>query len=74
MKRLILAALVGLGACTTPEVLTSSENHISIQHFRGTEELKSAFRMAEDHCQKYGKTAIHTVSGGRGRVSTFKCE
>lgn len=74
-KVIIVAALVGvLGACTTLEVLTSSETHISNQHWRGRQNLKDTFTMAEDHCQKYGKIAIHTVSGGGGRISTFKCE
>ena len=71
------AILISLGACTTANLLTSSERHISIQHGPGTRSVKKAFTMAEQHCRQYDKIAVQTVSTsaqGRLSTSTFRCE
>ena len=71
------AILISLGACTTAYVLTSSERHISIQHSYGTESVKKAFTMADQHCRQYDKIAVQTVGTYVQKglsTSTFRCE
>ena len=71
------AILISLGACATAYVLTSSERHISIQHSYGTESVKKAFTMAEQHCRQYDKIAVQTVGTYVQKglsTSTFRCE
>ena len=73
MKRIILAALVGvLGACAL--TISSSETQISILHNVGQPGVDAAFEVAYKHCQQFGKVAVRSVSGALGNVSEFKCE
>ena len=69
--------LLLLSACGsslgTEEIFISSPNDVTVNGVLYTpESLEAATKLAQDHCQIYGKNALRQT-GGRSGLEHFKC-
>ena len=81
MTRLIIPALVALlvSGCAVVDVITSSEDHISLIHDDSVQGVEKTLKIAKQHCRQYGKTAVQIGSNDQSSppvfiASSFRCE
>lgn len=71
-RLIIILTLLALAACSARPVMQTPSS-ISIEHDALLR--TAAFQKAADHCQRYGKSAVHlTTNGYPWAVSSFRCE
>lgn len=81
MRLVLSIAALALAGCATPEILTASENGVSVLYPQGMRTtnaaaVRDATGTAQTHCQQFGKTAMMETTPdkpGPG-VYIFRCE
>ena len=61
-----------LAGCAAPQVITSSPRVVTIENSRSNNAQESQ-NLADAHCRKSGRYAIHRPDNIRDGVATYEC-